>query len=100
MSVMLCLFPARIDGGMEEEDCHHEDYATKTDVPLRADSWFQQSDVALSTMSSGDFARIRINIWNHAKKRRFLVHTLPGGGSHNLGYHAMQWELIMNGNAC
>ena len=76
------MFPARIDDGMEEDDWHYQDCATKTDVPLRADRWFQQSDEALS---SGDYAGIRINIWNRAKICRFLVHSLSGGGSHNLG---------------
>ncbi len=47
--------------------------------------------------SKGDFSGIRINIWNSAKVRRFLVHTLRGGGSHNLGYHAMRWETITHG---
>jgi len=73
-----------------------KDCATKTDVPLRADRWFQQSDEALS---SGDYAGIRINIWNRAKIRRFLVHSLSGGGSHNLGYHAMRHDTITHGNA-
>jgi hypothetical protein len=72
---------------MEEDNWHPQDYATRTDVPLRADRWFQQSDEALS---SGDFAGIRINIWNRAKIRQLLVHSLSGGGSHNLGYHAMR----------
>ncbi len=40
------------------------DHATRTNVPLRADCWFEQSDKVLS---SGDFAGIRINIWNYAK---------------------------------
>jgi hypothetical protein len=72
------------------------DHATRTDVPLRADRWFEQSDEVLS---SGDFAGIRINIWSRAKIRRFLVHSLHGGGCHNLGYHAMRWETITHGNA-
>jgi hypothetical protein len=91
------LFPARIDDGNEVDDWHVMEHTTRTEVPLRADRWFQQSDEVLS---SGDFAGIRINIWNRAKIRRFLVHhSLSGGGSHNLGYHALQWELILHGNA-
>jgi hypothetical protein len=81
------LFPARIDDGEEEDDWHFQDFTTKTDLPLRADSWFKQSDEALS---SRDFAGIHINIWNREKISLFLVHSLSGGGSHNLGYHAMQ----------
>jgi hypothetical protein len=30
-------------------------------------------------------------------RRRFLVHSLAGGGS--LGYHAFVWETILHGNA-
>ena len=92
----LGLFLARIDDGVDEDDWHFHDYTTKRDLPLRADRWFQQSEEALS---SGDFAGIRINIWNRAKIRRFLTHSLSGGGSHNLGYHAMRWETITHGNA-
>jgi hypothetical protein len=75
------------------------DHATRTNVPLRADRWFEQSDEVLS---SGDFAGNRLNIWNRAKLRRFLVHSehsLRGGGCHNLGCHAMRWETITHGNA-
>jgi hypothetical protein len=72
------------------------DHATRTNVPLRADRWFEQSDEVLP---SGDFAGIRINIWNRAKIRQFLVHSLRGGGCLNLGYHAMRWETITHGNA-
>jgi hypothetical protein len=50
-------------------------------------------------MTSGDFAGIRINIWNQAKVRRFITHSLAGGGSHNLGFHALRWEMILHGNA-
>ena len=45
------------------------------------------------------FAGIRINIWNRAKVRRFITHSLAGGGSHNLGYHALRWGMILHGNA-
>ena len=34
-----------------------------------------------------------------ARVRRFLVHNLAGGGSHNLGYHAFIWETVPHGNA-
>ena len=50
-------------------------------------------------VSSGDFGGIRINIWNRAKVQRFLTHSLAGGGSHNRGYHALRWEMILHGNA-
>ena len=44
-------------------------------------------------------AETRINIWNRARVRRFLIHNLASGGSHNLGYHAFIWETIQHGNA-
>ena len=28
-----------------------------------------------------------------------MTHSLAGGGSHNLGYHALRWEMILHGNA-
>ena len=31
--------------------------------------------------------------------QRFITHSLAGGGSHNLGYHALRWEMILHGNA-
>ncbi len=83
---------ARIEDGDDEGNWHVKDHATKTDVPLRADRWFRRSD---EQYSNRDFSGIRINIWNSAKVRRFLVH---GGGSHNLGYHAIQWETITHGH--
>ncbi len=50
-------------------------------------------------LSSGDFSGIRINIWNRAKVRRFITHFLAGGGTHNRGYHALRWEMILHGHA-
>ena len=31
--------------------------------------------------------------------RRCITHSLAGGGSHNLGYHALRWEMILHGNS-
>ena len=28
-----------------------------------------------------------------------LSHSLAGGGSYNLGFHALRWEMILHGNA-
>ena len=68
-------------------------------MPLRADRWFQQAPGADPILTSGDFAGIRINIWNRAKVRRLLVHSLASGGSHNLGYYELRWDTILHGNA-
>jgi hypothetical protein len=62
---------------------------------MRADHWFRRSD---EQYSNRDFIGIRINIWNSTKFCLFLVHTLCGGGSHNLGYHAMRWKTITHCN--
>jgi hypothetical protein len=50
-------------------------------------------------MSIGDFSGTRIKIWNRAKALRFITHSLAGGGSHNMGYHALRWEMILHVNA-
>jgi hypothetical protein len=76
-----------------------EDYCTGSIISLRADRWYQQNPASDPKSNSGDFAVIRINIWNRARVRRFLIHNLAGGGSHNLGYHAFIWETILHGNA-
>ncbi len=31
--------------------------------------------------------------------QRYITHSLAGGGCHNLGYHALRWEMILHGNA-
>ena len=92
-------FPARIDDGDEIDDWDVTDARTGNRVPLRADSWYKGAPTSDPIKSSGDFAGIRINIWNRAKVRRFITHSLAGGGSHNLGYHALRWEMILHGNA-
>lgn len=92
---------ARIDDGDEIDDWVVNDYRTGNPVPLRADRWYQRApttDPNGKTLS-GDVSGIRINIWNRAKVRRLLTHNLAGGGSHNLGYHALRWETILHGNA-
>ena len=92
-------FIARIDDGDETDDWEVKDYRTGQIVPLRADRWFQKDPSADPMMTSGDFSGIRINIWNRAKVRRFITHFLAGGGTHNRGYHALRWEMILHGNA-
>jgi hypothetical protein len=91
--------PARIEDGCDADNWHYEDYRTGNSVPLRADRWYQHAPESEPNSTSGDFAGIRINIWNRARVRRFLIHSLAGGGSHNLGYHAFIWETILHGNA-
>ncbi len=93
------IFPARIDDGCDADNWHYEDYRAGNSAPLRADRWYQQAPDSEPKSTSGDFAGIRINIWNRARVRRFLIDSLAGGDSHNLGYHAFIWETILHGNA-
>ncbi len=72
---------------------------TGQEVPPRADSWYQNAPASGPVVSSGDFSGIKINIWNWAKVRRFITHSLAGGGSRNLGYLALRWKMILHGSA-
>ena len=81
------------------DDWDFTDHRTGERVPLRADHWYQKDPTSDPIMSSSDFSGIRINVWNSAKVRRFITHSLAGGGSHNMGYHALRWEMILHGNA-
>ena len=42
---------------------------------------------------------IRVHIWDRAKVRRFITHSLTGGGSHQRGYDALDLDFIKQGNA-
>jgi hypothetical protein len=97
--MMIPNFAARIDDGDDMDDWNTTDYRTGDSRPLRADRWFQDNPECAPTLSSSDFSGIRINIWNRAKVRRLLTHSLAGGGSHNLGYGALRHEMISHGNA-
>jgi hypothetical protein len=97
--MMIPNFAARIDDGNDMDDWNTTDYRTGDSRPLRADRWFQDNPECAPSLSSSDFSGIRINIWNRAKVRRLLTHSLAGGGSHNLGYGALRHEMISHGNA-
>jgi hypothetical protein len=99
INLQFYIFPARIDDGCYVGNWHVEDYRSGSSVPLRADRWYQYAPASDSKSTSGDVAGIPINIWNRAKIRRFLIHSLAGGGSHSLGYHAFIWETILHGSA-
>ena len=57
---------------------------------LRADR-FHRPDPNLNDTEDAAQAcmGIRVNIWNRAKVRRLLTHSLVGGGTHQLGYDAL-----------
>ena len=40
---------------------------------------------------------ITCNIWERARIRRNITHSLAGGGTHNLGYRSIKWEAILHG---
>ena len=42
---------------------------------------------------------IRVNIWNRAKVRRLITHSLAGGGDHQLGHDALDLDFIKRGDA-
>jgi hypothetical protein len=42
---------------------------------------------------------IRVNIWNRAKVRRLITHSLAGGGDHQLGYDSLDLDFIKRGDA-
>ncbi len=90
------IFLARIDDGCDVDNWHVEDCRTGSSISLRADRWYQEAPASDPKSNSGDFAGIRITIWNRTRVRRFLIHNLAGGGSHNLGYHAFIWETMVN----
>lgn len=52
-------------------------------------------DKAPSTACMG----IRVNIWNRAKVRRLITHSLAGGGDHQLGHDALDLDYIKRGDA-
>jgi hypothetical protein len=73
----------------DEEDPGQSAYADN-ECPDIAMLELVQPPVPVQPKVSRDFAWIRINIWNRPKIRQLLVHSLSGGGCHNLGYHAMR----------
>ena len=85
------IFPARIHDECDLDNWHVEDYRDGSSISLRAGRWYQQAPASDPKSNSGDFAGIRINVWNRARVRRFLIYNLAGGGSRNLGYHAFIW---------
>ena len=94
------LLPARIDDKdpeFYEDDWFVLDKRLGQKVPVRADRWYQ-SDPSES-MQEKVRPDIRCNIWERAKVRRDMTHSLSSGSSHNIGYDAFQWESILHGDA-
>ena len=97
--LFVAVLTARIEDGDEVDNWTTIEHRTGVPMPLRADRWFQRHPISDPEVKSSNYSGIQINIWNRAKIRRFLRHTLVGSGSHNLGYDALRWEMILNGNA-
>ena len=92
--------PARIDDKdpkFYEDDWFVLDKRLGQKVPVRANRWYQ-SDPSES-MQEKVCPDIRCNIWERAKVRRDMTHSLSSGSSHNIGYDAFQWESILHGDA-
>ncbi len=61
------------------DDWTTTDYRTGNSRPLKAGCWSQDNAESAPSLSTSDFAGIRINIWNRTKVRYFLTHSLAGG---------------------
>ena len=84
----------------DDEPWTRVDPRTGDNEILRADR-FHRPDPNANPEDDGSQAcmGIRVNIWNRAKVRRLLTHSLVGGGTHQLGYDAVNLEFIKRGNA-
>ena len=95
---MLSLFFSdRVDDG---DDAPWTQYNPRIgeQVVLRADR-FHRTDPNEKENSSQACMGIRANIWNRAKVRKLITHSLIGGGTHQLGYDALDLDFIKQGDA-
>ena len=92
--------PARVDDedpDLSDDDWFVMDKRLGQEVRVRADRWYQSDpSEALQEKVCPDN---RCNIWERAKVRRDMTHSLTSGSSHNIGYDAFQWESILHGDA-
>ena len=65
---------------------------------LRPDR-FHRSDRNAVKDDSTACMGIRVHIWNRAKVRRLITHSLIGGGTHQQGYDALDLDFIKQGEA-
>ena len=90
-------FSDRVDDGDDAPWTHH-DPRTGEHVVLRADR-FHRPDPNEKENSSQACMGIRVNIWNRAKVRKLITHSLVGGETHQLGYDALDLDFIKQGDA-
>ena len=91
--------PARIedeDPGYGSDSWTYHDSRSGEALPLRADRWYRTPPE--EEIDGQDCSGIRCQIWERARVRTSMTHRLSGGGSHNLGYDALPWEMIVHGN--
>ena len=86
-----------MDDGDDAPWTHH-DPRTGEHVVLRADR-FHRPDPNEKENSSQACMGIRVNIWNRAKVRKVITHYLVSGGTHQLGYDALDLDFIKQGHA-
>ena len=95
---------ARIDDGDSgfEDDDWQISHQTETGVvenPLDPARFWGEAGVLNEDLlaSGGRCVGIECNIWERARCRMNLRHTLCGGGKRGLGYAALRWEQIWGG---
>lgn len=84
------------DPGYGSDAWTTQDDRTGESVLLRADRWYRTPPD--EEIDGNDCSGIRCQIWERARVRSLITHRLSGGGSHNLGYDAFPWEMIVHGN--
>ncbi len=66
---------------------------------VRADRFHRLNPNAAKNNDSQKCMGIRVNIWNRAKVRRLITHSLAGGGIHQRGFDALDLDFIKQGEA-
>ena len=101
-SQLLCeAVQARVEDGDEEDD-----WRDSHGEPLRADRWWSRAGPGLDEDGThhdhdgphGPCMGIQVNIWERAKTRRNMQHVLEGGGSDAIGFDALHYQAIVNGD--
>jgi len=84
------------DPGYGSDAWTTHDARTGEALPLRADRWYRTPPE--EEIDGIDCSGIRCQIWERARVRSLMTHRLSGGGTHNFGYDAFPWEMIVHGN--
>ena len=101
----MLVLAARIE---DKDDDHLDDLWTtvtgrpNVEYPLDPLRWWAvpgMLDVDSSVTAAGECKGIECNIWERAKRRRDITHRFSGGGKDSTGFAAIQWPMILHGNA-